>query len=191
MNFPQLVKFDNDWADEFSLTTFAVMEHQEVEQVNDDTSQTGTPLTRSQQKSPITVESLDRQLLMYSTTHQKYAEIMSNENILSRPEDFLGPNYQTVLNFWTFLDSLSEEQRKEVRKRDRDLARDVCYSACEAANNSARKMLPYFFTRNGSIFGGQSVALSTAWDATCELIGMNTLLYEGKSLTFVPLFSNL
>ena len=31
MNFPQLVKFDNDWADEFSLTTFAVMEHKEIE----------------------------------------------------------------------------------------------------------------------------------------------------------------
>ena len=33
MNFPQLVKFDNDWADEFSLTTFAVMEHEEIERL--------------------------------------------------------------------------------------------------------------------------------------------------------------
>lgn len=33
MNFPQLVKFDNDWADEFSLTTFAVMEHKEIEKL--------------------------------------------------------------------------------------------------------------------------------------------------------------
>jgi hypothetical protein len=33
MNFPQLVKFDNDWADEFSLTTFAVIENQEVERL--------------------------------------------------------------------------------------------------------------------------------------------------------------
>lgn len=32
MNFPQLVKFDNDWADEFNLTTFAVMEQQKIEQ---------------------------------------------------------------------------------------------------------------------------------------------------------------
>jgi hypothetical protein len=33
MSFPQLVKFDNDWADEFSLTTFAVMEHKEIEKL--------------------------------------------------------------------------------------------------------------------------------------------------------------
>jgi hypothetical protein len=76
---------------------------------------------------------------MYSKTHQKYAEIMSNENILSHPEDFLGSNYEAVLNFWTFLDSLSEEQWKEVRKRDRDLAGDALFSAYVAASASAKK----------------------------------------------------
>jgi hypothetical protein len=131
---------------------------------------------------------------MYSKTHQKYAEIMSNENILSHPEDFLESNYEAVLNFWTFLDSLSEEQWKEVMKRDRDLAGDALFSAYVAASASAKKMIPYFLTGNNSayaLFGSSSGAPSAAWDATCELIGMNTLLYEGKSLTFVPLFSNL
>ena len=132
-------------------------------------------------------------MIMYSTTHKKYAEIMSNENILTQPEDFLGPNYQTVLNFWTFLDGLSEEQWKEVRKGDIDLAGDVVFSAYEAANNSVEKISPYFLTGINSAYAlfGWSGAASSAWDATCELIGMNSLLDEGKSLTFVPLFSNL
>jgi hypothetical protein len=132
---------------------------------------------------------------MYSTTHQKYAEIMGNENILTQPEDFLGPNYQTVLNFWTFLDSLSEEQWKEVEKRDGDMEVHIVENASEDAAESVRKMLLDFFTGNNSRFDLFYVsnigASDTAWDATCELIGMNTLLDEGKSLTFVPLFSEL
>lgn len=120
---------------------------------------------------------------------------MSNENILTQPEDFLGPNYQTVLNFWTFLDSLSEEQWKEVEKRDGDTEVHIVENASEDAAESVRKMLPDFFTGNNSrfdLFYDSNIgAPDTAWDATCELIGMNSLLDEGKSLTFVPLFSDL
>ena len=132
---------------------------------------------------------------MYSTTHQKYASNMANEDILSHPEDFLGPNYRTVLNFWTFLDSLSEEQWKEVQKREGYMEVHIVEDASETAIDSVRKMFPDFLTGKNSHFDlfYDSVigAPDTTWDATCELIGMSNLLEEGKPLTFVPLFSNL
>lgn len=163
--------------------------------MNVDTSQTGTLATRLQQKSPITVESLDIHLIMYSTTHQKYASNMANDDILTHPEDFLGPNYKAVLNFWMFLDSLSVEQWKEVEKRDGDMEVHIVENASEDAAESVRKMFPIFLTGQNSRFdlfyGSNNGAPDTTWDATLELIGMNNLLEEGKSLTFVPLFSDL
>ena len=120
---------------------------------------------------------------------------MANDDILSRPEDFLGPNYQTVLNFWMFLDSLSEEQWKEVMKRDVDMEVYMVEDASETATDSVRKMFPDFFNGENThftLFYNSNIgAPDTTWDATCELIAMNSLLEEGKSLTFVPLFSNL
>jgi hypothetical protein len=132
---------------------------------------------------------------MYSTTHQRYASNMANDDILSHPEDFLGPNYQTVLNFWTFLDSLSEEQLKEVERREIDMDVHIVEDASETAIDSVRKMFPDFLTGNNGrfvLFYNCTIgAPDTTWVATLELICMNNLLEEGKSLTFVPLFSNL
>lgn len=120
---------------------------------------------------------------------------MANDDILTHPEDFLGPNYEAVLNFWMFLDSLSVEQWKEVEKRDGDMEYTVVEDASSVATDSVRKVLPNFLTGQNShfdLFYGSNIgAPDTTWDATCELISMNSLLEEGKSLTFVPLFSNL
>jgi hypothetical protein len=134
---------------------------------------------------------------MYSTTHHRYAGNMANDEVLSHPEDFLGPNYKAVLNFWMFLDSLSVEQWKEVERRDGDMEVHIVEDASEDAADSVRKMLPDFLigqnknSRFDLFYGSNIGAPDTAWDATLELIGMNNLLEEGKSLTFVPLFSNL
>ncbi len=42
-----------------------------------------------------------------STTHQRFVRILSNQRALEHPEEFLGPNWKDILNFWLYLDTLS------------------------------------------------------------------------------------
>ena len=107
--------------------------------------------------------------MYYSKAHQNFSNKLQNQEALTNLQDFLGPNYQTVINFWWFMDGLTEDQWNEVARRYAALdyaALDYAaldYAAAYAAGVAAR-------------------------DATYELISMHTLLNDGKELAFVPLF---
>jgi hypothetical protein len=126
----------------------------------------------------------------YSKAHQNLSTELQNPEALTNPQDFLGPNYETVLNFWWTIDSLTETQWKEVARRYDALdsaARDAAwYAARSAAWGAARSAAGY---------AAWSAAVSAAWyaagAATWELIGMHTLLNDGENLLFVPLFGDL
>jgi hypothetical protein len=124
--------------------------------------------------------------MTYSKAHQNFSNYLQRPEALTNPQDFLGPNYEAVINFWWYMDSLTKDQWKEVARRYRALdpaAWDAAWSAAWYAAGSAAK----------------SAARDAAWDAawsvakyaTYELIGMHTLLNEGKDLLFVPLFTDL
>jgi hypothetical protein len=96
----------------------------------------------------------------------------------------LGPNCNTVLNFWLYLDSLTEPQ-KYIAARRNALTYDEGYKA---------RIL---------LFGVVGVSL---WDnilysmpyaylepfyASCELIGMQDILNMGEKLTYLPMFDRL
>ena len=130
----------------------------------------------------------------YSKAHQDFSNRLQKPEALTNPENFLGPNYKTVLNFWTFMDSLTEDNWKEVARRYDALdhaARDAAwYAAGDAAWYAAGDAA---WDAAGS--GAWDAAGAAAWDAaesaTYELIGMHTLLNDGKTLLFVPLFNDL
>ena len=70
-----------------------------------------------------------------STTHKKFAEYLGKPDALENPQDYLGPNASTVLNFWLYLDKLDEEQLRIVGERYRS-ARDAAsvaaaWATCE------------------------------------------------------------
>jgi hypothetical protein len=110
----------------------------------------------------------DGGVVNYSKAHQNFSNNLQNPEALTSPQDFLGPNYETVLNFWTFIDSLTEDNWEEVARRYLALAPAASYAAWDAAGVAA------------------GVAARVA---TYELIGMHTLLNDGKDLLFVPLFN--
>ena len=120
--------------------------------------------------------------MTYSKTHQRFSNRLIKPEALTNPQDFLGPNYETVLNFWKWIDSLSVEQWNVVADRYRNLD----HAAWDAAWYAARITAGY-------------AARDAAWDAagyaagsaTYELIGMHKLLEEGKKLIFVPMFDGL
>jgi hypothetical protein len=142
----------------------------------------------------------------YSKAHQKFSNELQNPEALTSPQDFLGPNYETVLNFWWFMDGLTADQWKEVARRYRALdyaagsaagyaARDAAGSAAGyAARNAAWDAAWYAArdaARNAAWYAAWYAARDAARNATYELIGMHTLLNAGKTLLFVPLFNDL
>jgi hypothetical protein len=92
------------------------------------------------------------------------------------------------------MDSLTEDNWNEVATRYRALdyaARDAAgYAAWDAARAAARDA-----AWDAAWSAARDATWGAAWDAaraaTYELIGMHTLLNDGKTLMFVPLFDGL
>ena len=130
----------------------------------------------------------------YSKFHKKFSTELQNPEALINPQDFLGPNYETVLNFWWTMDSLTETQWNEVTRRYRALdpvARFATYDAARDAAGSAARSAAWYAAGYAAWSAAWSAARDAAWSATYELIGMHTLLNGGKTLLFVPLFNDL
>jgi hypothetical protein len=126
----------------------------------------------------------------YSKAHQKFSTELQNPEALTNPQDFLGPNYETVLNFWWTMDSLTETQWNEVARRYRALDLAAWSAAGSAAGDAAVSAAGYA-ARSAAGSAAVSAAGYAALDATYELMGMHTLLNDGKTLLFVPLFGDL
>jgi hypothetical protein len=45
-----------------------------------------------------------------SNSHQVFSHILSSPRALSHPDEFLGPNWKDVLNFWLYFDTLISGQ---------------------------------------------------------------------------------
>ena len=125
----------------------------------------------------------------YSKAHQKFSNELQNPEALTSPQDFLGPNYETVLNFWWYMDSLTETQWKEVARRYDALDPAARVAAWDAAWDAAG-----YAARVAAGVAAWDAAMSAAWYAaryaTYELMGMHTLLNDGKDLLFVPLLTS-
>ena len=129
-----------------------------------------------------------------STSHQKFSEYLGNPDALENPQDYLGPNYVSVLNFWLWMDTLSTEQWKEVARRYTAIpyaawnaAGDAAwYAAGDAAGDAARDA-----AWDAALDAASGAAWYAAGWATVELIGSHILIEKGTTLTFLPLFNAL
>jgi hypothetical protein len=101
-------------------------------------------------------------------------------DVLTSPEKYLGKNYETVINFWWFMDGLTENQWNEVARR----YDAIDYAARDAAGYVARSAA---WSAAGDAAGRAAgyVAGYAAGNATYELIkGIDDPV-------FVPLFADL
>lgn len=134
----------------------------------------------------------------YSKTHQRFSTYLKVPESLERPEDFLGPNYAAVLNFWSWTDTHTARQSNEVALRwqtycdSRQLcsvvAEDASYAVDPKAAHAAWEATWLGAWRDGSAM--LDAARAITW-ATQELIGMHILLEQGNQLVFVPMFDNI
>jgi len=111
--------------------------------------------------------------MSYSKAHQNFSNHLNKPEALTNPQDFLGPNYETVLNFWKWIDSLSVEQWKVVADHYHNLDPAARYATRAAAGYAAGYAA---WVAAGDAAG--DAAGAAAW----ELIG------GIENQVFVPLF---
>jgi hypothetical protein len=132
-----------------------------------------------------------------SKTHEKFSTFLrhnhgiTKQDVLDYPEKYLGPNWEAVINFWLYFDTLTEEQLEVVEERYWDLSVEEQHIASQKAWNVAIDT-----TENGALAGNAAyfsvpIARYVAKWSTVELIGLDKLLAQGHQPLFFPLFLNL
>jgi hypothetical protein len=127
-----------------------------------------------------------------SNSHKLFSERLNNPRVLTNPEEFLGPNFESVLNFWLFLDDLSEDQWRVVEGR---------YLAfCNENRSEWVKAKDLAIVASEGVVGedyandaGWAAIVVTKFTAACwatrELIAMHKILENHQQpLTFLPMF---
>ncbi len=118
-----------------------------------------------------------------SKTHQNLSDHIKNPEVLTNPEPFLGPNWETVLRWWLYMESLTYEQSNELWRRHLVINDDVWRSAWTLAEDAAIEVI------------GEQNRRVAHWvlypTLTYELIAMHLLFERGHSLTFAPLIKDL
>jgi hypothetical protein len=120
-----------------------------------------------------------------SRTHQNLSNYLKNPEVLTNPQKFLGPNWETVLRFWLYFESLTDEQKNELCRRYLAIDNKTCKRAWELARNSAIEVVGW----DNWLAVLYVTSFPTAF--TYELIAMHLLFERGHQLTFVPLVNNL
>jgi hypothetical protein len=126
-----------------------------------------------------------------SKTHHEFANRLSNQYVLNHPENYLGPNWEEVINFWLYLDTLSEEQMKAVENlyatSINENLRISKAKACKAAASATDYAYHASFSAFCTCFWAENVAYYT----TQELIGLEKLLEQSYQPVLFPMFLNL
>ena len=126
-----------------------------------------------------------------SKTHQRFASGYKKPDAIEHPEKYLGPNWESVLNFWEQIDKLSDEQIEIVKDRFSDAYnnswvewRTAFDTAWTSSNDVVGFKVSYSIWGDATRYGAEAYA-------TLELIGMHKLIEHGKQPYFIPMFDNL
>jgi hypothetical protein len=125
-----------------------------------------------------------------SKAHQRLADRINRQEVLTHPENYLGPNWEEVINFWLYLDTLSENQLLVVNKRYWDLSYEERNVDWDKALVAAGATAIYIYSAGSSAYCSVSYVNNAALCATYELIGLDKLLENGQQPVFFPLFLN-
>jgi hypothetical protein len=119
--------------------------------------------------------------MTHSKIHQKFSEHLNNPDVLKNPAKYLGPNWEDVLNFWIYVDTLSEQEKEEMRQRYQALNCNVRVSARIASRDAATEVVGEKF----SDAAWDAAYDVTGWfifgDATLELIVHHKLIEQNKT----------
>ncbi len=120
-----------------------------------------------------------------SKIHKLFSARLNNPRVLENPEEFLGENFEAVLNFWLILDDLSEEQWRVVEERY-DNFYDEKYSewdeTTDLAYDASREVVGWEYAGEEAGAAEDVTESEAAGLATRELIGMHKILEDHQQL---------
>jgi hypothetical protein len=125
--------------------------------------------------------------MTYSKIHQKFSKILKNPAALINPEKYLGPNWEDVLNFWIYIETLSDKEKEEMRQRYWTLDEEVRISAIIAACDAAEEVVGEDFRYAALCIAYDVTGKGVFGFATYELIAHHKLIEQYKTPTFLPL----
>jgi hypothetical protein len=122
-----------------------------------------------------------------SNPHQLFSVHLKQPRALTNPEDFLGPNWEDVINFWLYADTLNQGEIIKTNGRYWALNVVIRESAVRAAVVAANEVVGVGI-RHAALYVARDV--TDCWIfgyATYELIASHKLLEQGKTLVALPL----
>jgi selenophosphate synthase len=125
--------------------------------------------------------------MTYSKTHKRFSERLNNLDVLTNPEKYLGPNWKDVLNFWIYVETLSDEEKNEMWQRYWDLNYNVRESARIASRDAPDGVVGREFINAAWEAAYDVTGKGVFGVATEELIAHHKLLEQNKTPTFLPL----
>jgi hypothetical protein len=122
-----------------------------------------------------------------SKAHQEFSDYLKEPKALTNPEDYLGPNWEDVINFWLYVDTLSWDEKKAMGDKYWDLDFGSREYAWNAAWSSAGGCAGWdvLNASYATTFGVTSRIVFGR--AIVELIASHKLLEQGKTLVALPL----
>lgn len=128
----------------------------------------------------------------YSTTHKTFSEILNEPEVLTDPCKFLGPNWRKVLEFWSYLDTLSFQDIAKInnsltmswwRKFFRFVKITITTSTLIPTNIDERTLETII-----KLFGKYPSFINFVC-ATYELIALDLFYEKNQDLKFLPAFN--
>jgi hypothetical protein len=122
--------------------------------------------------------------MIYSKSHKGFASELNEyyninqQDVLEHPENYLGPNYKELLNYWFYCDSLSDEQLDVYFNRVDSLDYDTRHKARSTAIELAKEVIDPRF-------------VDYLPCDELELIASHLYIERGIPFTFVPLIIDL
>jgi hypothetical protein len=120
----------------------------------------------------------------YSEHHKEFASVLSfytninEQDVLDQPENYLGPNYKELLNYWFYEESLSEERRNVYWNRVDSLDNETLNKARSIAIELAEEVI-------------DPRIVDYIWHVELEIIVAHLYIERGIPFTFLSLIFDL
>jgi hypothetical protein len=119
--------------------------------------------------------------MTYSKIHQAFSERLNQPDVLTHPAKYLGPNWKDVLNFWIYVDTLSDEEKKKMYDRYQTLEYTVRDSSINVAMDVAHEVIGWGFSEAAWDAARGVTGWGIFGNATDELFAHHILLEQNKT----------
>jgi hypothetical protein len=129
----------------------------------------------------------------YSKALTKFLSLHPDSNAIDNLPVYLGTNWETIVNFWSWIDTLTVEQwdavgAKYMTNRDYVVRSIACDYAEKISYSEDVQYCTWFVATD---IGGGDDARTAAILVSYELLALQHLLNSGHKLYCIPLFNDL